>query len=323
LERITLTLEEQFSAAIRARDPAQGTAALAAIRKANPAYPRMAALQAELITLSRSIYPSAPIRPAQPPVATSIPPTSQPRTVAAPLEQAESAVKHHEAPSVVREPAAPAAQATVVAPAADAQADDNDAIEQLALAIRLRERNMLLAPVGNNAFESLQSLASQYPNLDGLQTERQRLAFTLLDSARTSLLAKQTEDATRFLNAVEQLTPGMAAAQSLRKQVQAAQEERTFWESIAEAGSLKALRPLQAEYPREARLRGTEGWVDVEFTILPNGTTEDLIVRDAEPKEMFDASALQAVKRARFAPFSKNGQPIKQRALLRVKYELE
>jgi TonB family protein len=326
LERITLTLEEQFSAAIRARNPAQGTAALAAIRQANPNYPRLAALQAELITLSRSIYSSAAIPPEQPPVATSARPRSE---SIAPPEQREPAIAQQDnSPATERlaaplqTSAAPAPKAAG-APAANAQADDDDALEQLALAIRLRERNMLLAPAGNNAFESLQSLASQHPNLDGLQTEQQRLAFTLLDSARTSLLARQTDDAARFLSAVEQLMPGMATAQSLRQQLQAAQEEQAFWKSIAEAGSLKALRPLQAEYPREARLRGTEGWVDVEFTILPNGTTEDLIVRDAQPKELFDASALQAVKRARFAHFSKNGQPIKQRALLRVKYELE
>lgn len=329
LERITVTLEQQFSAAIQARDPAQGAAALAALRKANPDYPRIAALQAELIALSRSIHPAAPVRPSQPPVATRIVPSRESTTVAAPSEQPEAMLTPTDASSDAQLPAAPSdssaeptsEQASAVQ--AEAPPHDDDALEQLALAIRLRERNMLLAPPGNNAFEYLQSLATQNPSLDGLQTERQRLAFTLLDNARTALLAKHTEDADRFLNAAEQLMPGMAAAQSLREQVQSAQKEQAFWESIAEAGSLKALRPLQAEYPREARLRGTEGWVDVEFTILPNGTTEELIVRDAEPKETFDASALQAIRRARFEPFSKDGERIKQRALLRVKYELE
>jgi TonB family protein len=327
LERLTLTLEEQFSAAIEARDAAQGAAALGALRKANPGHHKIADLQAELIALSRSIHSSAPVRPARPSVANRTVPATDTTTLAVPSEQPEAtladASSDADQQGTLEDAMSEPGSADAAAPQTDALPNNDDALEQLELAIRLRERNMLLAPPGNNAFEYLQSLASQNPSLDGLQTEQQRLAFTLLDNTRTALLGKHTEDAARFLNAAEQLMPGMAAAQQLREQLQSAQEEQAFWQSIAEAGSLKALRPLQAEYPREARLRGTEGWVDVEFTILPNGTTEHLIVRDAAPKEMFDASALQAVKRARFEPFSKNGQPIKQRALLRVKYELE
>lgn len=336
LKRITSALEEQFSVAIKARNPAQGTAALAALRRAEPNHPRLSALQAELIALSRSMHPSLPARAAAPRGASGTVPTSAREADAtrgsrqAASHQAASVAVQDEIASVsetaAKQTTAPVTDTHSDEPAEDVvedSKDDADALKQLALAIRLRERDMLLTPAGNNAFEHLQSLIQRYPSVEGVQSEQQRLAFTLLDRARTSLVAKQLDDAARFLQAVEQLMPGMAAAQSLQEQLLAARQEKAFWGSIAEAGTLKALRPLQAEYPREARLRGTEGWVDVEFTILPNGTTEELVVRDAEPKELFDASALQAVRRARFEPFSKDGQPIKQRALLRVKYELE
>lgn len=324
---IVVNLEEQISSSLKARTPAQGASALAALRRAKPDHPRIAQLQDELIKLSRSMNPGAPaiVAPARtapralPPAPAPAPEVSEPANVSA--GEAESLEALGTQPQErLPEPDAPS-DASPEQDDAQARADA-DAREQLGLASRLRERGMLLAPEDNNAFDYLRALAAQHPDLEGLSAERQRLAFSLLEHARTALAAKQLDVARSHLQAAEDLLPGMAAAQALREQLRAAQEEHDFWNTIAEAGTLKALRPLQAEYPREARLRGTEGWVDVEFTIRDDGTTEDLIVRAAEPQGLFDQSAVDAIRRSRFEPFTKSGVPVKQRALLRVKYEL-
>jgi protein TonB len=72
----------------------------------------------------------------------------------------------------------------------------------------------------------------------------------------------------------------------------------------------------------DARRRGIEGWVDIEFTITPQGDTDELIVRDADPRDVFEKAALDAVKRWKFEPVIKNGAATSQRAILRVRFTM-
>jgi TonB family protein len=74
-------------------------------------------------------------------------------------------------------------------------------------------------------------------------------------------------------------------------------------EQSAAAGD-GALEPLIAgvpEYPEAARARGLRGFVEVEFTVTPQGTVENPRVVAAEPRNVFDSAALAAVARRRYA----------------------
>jgi TonB family protein len=271
------------------------------------------------------MHPGAPITAAPARVAPRSPPSTAATEAA--VEQSLTANEGQPSESVAAESDVTSSEEAALPDSTGEQGNlderaDTDAREQLTLAIRLRERGMLLAPEDNNAFDYLRALAAQNPDLEGLSAERQRLAFSLLEHTRTALVAKQLDVAQSHLAAADDLLPGMAAAQSLREQLRLARAEHDFWKNIAQAGTLKALRPLQAEYPREARIRGIEGWVDVEFTIREDGATEDLVVRAAEPQALFDQSALEAIRRSRFEPVERDDVRVKQRALLRVKYEL-
>jgi TonB family protein len=69
-----------------------------------------------------------------------------------------------------------------------------------------------------------------------------------------------------------------------------------------EAGEAK-LEPLIAgvpEFPAAARARGTQGHVDVEFTVNAAGNVENPRVVGSEPRGVFDAAALAAVSRWRY-----------------------
>lgn len=64
------------------------------------------------------------------------------------------------------------------------------------------------------------------------------------------------------------------------------------------------LQPLIAsvpEYPEAARARSVRGYAEVEFTVTPAGTVENPRVVTAEPRNVFDAAALAAVGRRRYA----------------------
>jgi TonB family protein len=70
------------------------------------------------------------------------------------------------------------------------------------------------------------------------------------------------------------------------------------------SGEPKRLQPLIASvptYPESARQRRTEGHVDVEFTVNALGNVEQPRVVGSEPKGVFDAAALAAVSRWRYA----------------------
>lgn len=80
------------------------------------------------------------------------------------------------------------------------------------------------------------------------------------------------------------------------------------------------LRPL---YPPRARLHRIEGWVDLEFTVTPDGTVEHIRVKDASPPDTFDRSAVQAAERWRFTPGRIQNRPVAVRVRQRITFELQ
>ena len=42
------------------------------------------------------------------------------------------------------------------------------------------------------------------------------------------------------------------------------------------------------QYPRKALRSGVEGWVDLRFTVAPNGQVEDIEIIGAKPRRVFE-----------------------------------
>lgn len=82
--------------------------------------------------------------------------------------------------------------------------------------------------------------------------------------------------------------------------------------------------PIAARYPPEAIERGAEGYVDVIFDITPTGTTTNVRVLAAEPKRIFNRSAVKAVKRWKYRPQIEGGVAVAvTEVVARVHFELE
>ena len=78
------------------------------------------------------------------------------------------------------------------------------------------------------------------------------------------------------------------------------------------------------DYPPRAIATGTEGWVQVQFTITPTGMVRDPVVVASEPGTLFDDAALKAVARWRYNPRVDGGVAVERvgiQALIR--FELE
>jgi protein TonB len=81
---------------------------------------------------------------------------------------------------------------------------------------------------------------------------------------------------------------------------------------------------IQPDYPVGARQRGIEGWVDVQFTVRTDGSVRDPSVIAADPPEVFDRAALQAIKGWKYNPKIEDGKPVERPDLrVRIRFELE
>jgi protein TonB len=79
---------------------------------------------------------------------------------------------------------------------------------------------------------------------------------------------------------------------------------------------------IEPDYPMQARQRGIEGWVVVQFTISTAGTVKDAVVLASEPGTVFDRAALQAVRKWKYNPKMQNGKPV-ERAGIKVRLDFE
>ena len=72
---------------------------------------------------------------------------------------------------------------------------------------------------------------------------------------------------------------------------------------------------IPPRYPMRAARRKIEGWVKVEFTITENGTVKDAVVVDAQPADIFNRAALQAIAKWKFKAKIIDGEAFEQRAV--------
>jgi len=75
-------------------------------------------------------------------------------------------------------------------------------------------------------------------------------------------------------------------------------------------------------YPPAARLRGVEGFVEVEFIVTEDGRVKEPRVLRAEPESVFERAALRAVAGWRFKPTLRDGEPVPVRARQRIDFNL-
>lgn len=79
---------------------------------------------------------------------------------------------------------------------------------------------------------------------------------------------------------------------------------------------------VEPAYPPEAKRTRRQGWVDVTFTVQPDGSVSGASVADAEPKYVFDRAALAAVSRWQFSPGMQDGKPVAAQVRQRIEFRL-
>lgn len=92
---------------------------------------------------------------------------------------------------------------------------------------------------------------------------------------------------------------------------------------VGQDGDVIPIVRIEPSYPRDALLRGLEGWVDLRITILPDGSVGNATVTAAEPPRVFNREAVRAVLRWKFKPRIVDGVAVERNGDVRIDFNLD
>lgn len=90
-----------------------------------------------------------------------------------------------------------------------------------------------------------------------------------------------------------------------------------------EEGDIIPIVVIRPMYPRDAALKGQEGWVKIEFTITAIGTVKSPRVIDANPPRVFNREALRAILKWKFKPRVIDGVAVDRLATQIIDFNLD
>ena len=184
----------------------------------------------------------------------------------------------------------------------------------------------LVEPANDSAKFYLTELAQAEANHPSTQIARQALGSRMLEEARGAISKQDYAAARRWMSEARDVGMDEAGTAALERDIVAAQNggARRPQDDIVNASTALLLRSsVKPNYPEAALERGTEGWVDLVFTVRADGRIADVSVSAAEPAGIFEQSAMAAVRRWRYEPVKREGRAVEQRARLRLRFTIE
>jgi len=177
----------------------------------------------------------------------------------------------------------------------------------------------LISPAGASARDLLAADNAWDNDREQLTGE---LIAAMLQSTQQSIDAESPLQAERLVNALSDMSVDSDTLESLHTQIEAtyiAVESRR----VAAMSELVQIKRVAPKYPRAAERRSLAGWVNVLFTVTPDGNTTDIVIHDADPADIFNDSAIAAVGKWVFEPIEYRGQLINKRAAARLVFRVE
>jgi len=115
----------------------------------------------------------------------------------------------------------------------------------------------------------------------------------------------------------EALTTATADVAAARERV--AQRSAPVGENLPER-----IEYVAPKFPSAVRNRGITGWVELEFTVLKDGSTANVVVTNSSPRRTFDNAAMTAVGQWRYKPVvARDGKIVQQRVAVRIRFSDE
>jgi TonB family protein len=200
-----------------------------------------------------------------------------------------------------------------------------DAMARLALLFNQRiTQGRLVDPASDSAKFYLSQLVQADPTHPSTQLAKQAFAARSLDEARGAVRRQEYSVAKRWLGEAKEAGADDTSLGYVDRDISTAQNGgKGGGSDFVTATSLQLIHYAKPEFPANASVRGLDGWVDVQFTVKSDGTTRDISVIGAQPVGVFEAATIEAVRKWKYRPVMRNGQPVDQRAQQRVRFALE
>ncbi len=180
--------------------------------------------------------------------------------------------------------------------------------------------NALVQPAGRNAKGYLLDLIETDSGNPIVGTARTNLGAALLKEMRGSIARDDFAAAGVWLQEAQSIGLGGTELESAVRELESARiaaEQRT---AVVGANSLQRTEYVAPKVPATLFNRNVNGWVEVEFTVRPDGSTGDIVVTNSNPRKTFDASATEAISQWRYKPVMRDGKAVEQRVAVRIRF---
>jgi protein TonB len=177
----------------------------------------------------------------------------------------------------------------------------------------------LIAPAGASA----KDLLAESNSWDAERTQlTASFLQALLDTARIEIANNQFAYAGNLLATATEMAGDPDEIALIGAELESAiiEEESNRVVTVSELVVVKTVPP---RYPPRAQTRNVSGWVDVYFTVTPDGETANIEIVNSEPELTFDRAAVRAVEQWTFEPEEFRGQVISRRAGTRLVFVIE
>jgi TonB family protein len=183
--------------------------------------------------------------------------------------------------------------------------------------------NQLLLPAAGSAKSYFLELLKTDAANPTVASARQGLGGAYLRQMRAALTRGDLRDAEAWLNEariIGYVTEDLGTAET---ELTAARDKAAQAASVVGEKSLQRLEYVAPKFPASTRNRNVNGWVELEFTVKPDGSTGDIVVTNSSPRKTFDTAAMSAVRQWRYKPVMRDGQAVEQRAAVRIRFSDE
>jgi protein TonB len=177
----------------------------------------------------------------------------------------------------------------------------------------------LLTPADQSAKRYVEQMVSKHPSHDLTRAARERLSHEFLARSSQSLEARDTDAAGIWVDEADHIGADPNAVRTARTQLVELQVALESAKPIP-ASAMKVKSYAKPVYPPRALDRGMEGWVDVEFTVEPDGSVSHVSVAAASHDQFFRKEAVAAVEQWKFEPRVFMNRPIAQRSYTRIRF---
>ena len=179
--------------------------------------------------------------------------------------------------------------------------------------------NRLIQPQADSAKTHLLDMINTDGGHPAVATARQSLGNAYFGELRGALSRGDFNAADTWLN--EARTIGFGASEIKAAEVDvAAAREKAAQRTVVGERTLERTEYVPPKFPAATRNRGVSGWVELEFTVMPDGSTGDIVVTNSNPRRTFDSSAVTAVSQWRYKPVIRDGKPTEQRIAVRIRF---